>query len=57
MLGLILTDEHITWTGDDGTVRRGVVVTLSDDEHWAEVRELGQDDIVELPTYLLHAID
>ena len=56
MLGLILTDEHVTWTDEVGTVRRGVVVALTDDELWAEVRKLGQSDIVQLPTSLLHAI-
>lgn len=56
MLGLILTDEHVTWTDEGGTIRRGVVVILTDDELWAEVRELGQDDIVQLPTSLLHPI-
>ena len=56
MLGLILTGEHVKWTNEDGAIRRGVVVTLTDDELWAEVRELGQDDIVQLPTSLLHVI-
>lgn len=56
MLGLILTDEHVTWIDESGAIRRGVVVTLTDDELWAEVHELGQDDIVQLPTSLLHAI-
>jgi hypothetical protein len=30
---------------------------LTDDELWAEVRELHQDDIIQLPTSLLHPID
>ena len=56
MLGLILTDEHVKWTGEDGAVHCGVVVTLTDDELWAEVREFDQDDIVHLPTSLLRPI-
>lgn len=56
MLGLILIYEHVTWTDEGSTIRRGVVVTLTDDELWAEVRELGQGDIVQLPTWLLKAI-
>lgn len=57
MLGLILTDEQVTWTDEGGATRHGFVVTLTDDELWAEVRELGQDDVVQLPTSLLHPIE
>lgn len=56
MLGLILTDEHVTWYDERGAVHRGVVITLTDDELWAEVREMGQDDVIQLPTSVLHAI-
>lgn len=56
MLGLIFNDEHVVWADDGGVIHRGVVITLTDDELWAEVRELGQDDIVQLPTSILHAI-
>jgi len=56
MLGLILTDEQVTWTDEGGGSRYGVVVILTDDELWAEVRELGQDDVVQLPTSLLQPI-
>lgn len=57
MLGLLQTDDQVSWTDDKGIVRYGVVITLTDDELWAEVSELGQDDIVQLPTSILHAID
>lgn len=57
MLGLILNNEDIAWVDDDGVIHRGVVVALTDDELWAEVREFDQDDIVQLPTSLLHPID
>lgn len=56
MLGLILTDEHVTWYDERGAVHRGVVITLTDDELWAEVREMDQDDVIQLPTSVLHAI-
>lgn len=56
MLGLFQTDEKVSWTDGNCTVRHGVVIALTDDELWAEVRELGQDDIVQLPTSILHAI-
>jgi hypothetical protein len=56
MLGLILTNEQVTWTDEGGATRSGVVVALTDDELWAEVLELGQDDVVQLPTSLLHPI-
>lgn len=56
MLGLLQTDDQVSWTDDKGIVRYGVVITLTDDELWAEVSELGQDDIVQLPTSILHAI-
>jgi hypothetical protein len=57
MLGLILNDEQVAWADDRGVIHRGVVVALTDDALWAEVREFGQDDIVQLPTSLLHPID
>ena len=57
MLGLILKNEQVAWAEDDGLIRRGIVVALTDDELWAEVRELDQDDVVQLPTSLLHPID
>lgn len=57
MLGLLQTDDQVTWTDGMLSIRHGVVVTLTDDQLWAEVRELGQDDIVQLPTSILHAID
>jgi hypothetical protein len=57
MLGLILNNERIAWIDERGATHYGVVVTLTDDELWAEVRELGQDDIVQLPASLLHPID
>lgn len=56
MLGLLQTDDQVSWTDSQGLMRNGVVSTLTDDELWAEVREAGQDDIVELPTAILHAI-
>lgn len=56
MLGLLQADDQVSWTDGKGVIRQGVVITLSDDELWAEVRELGQDDIVQLPTSFLHAI-
>lgn len=57
MLGLILNDEQVAWADDGGVIHRGIIVALTDDELWAEVRELDQDDIVQLPTSLLHPID
>ena len=57
MLGLILNDDEVTWADDDGVIHRGVVVALSDDELWAEVRELEQEDVIQLPTSLLHPIE
>lgn len=57
MLGLILTDEQVTWTDEAGAVHCGVVVALTDDELWAEVRELGEDDVTQLPTWHLHPTD
>lgn len=56
MLGLLNPDDQVSWTDDKGIVRCGVVIALTDDELWAEVRELGQNDIVQLPTSILHAI-
>ena len=50
MLGLILNDDRVAWADDRGVIHRGIVVALTDDELWAEVREFGQDDIIELPT-------
>jgi len=57
MLGLILNDEQVVWADDRGVIHRGVVVALTDDELWAEVREFDHDDIVQLPTFLLHPIE
>ena len=57
MLGLILNDEQVAWADHRGVIHRGVVVALTDDALWAEVREFDQDDIVQLPTSLLHPID
>lgn len=57
MLGLILNDDHVAWADDGGVIHRGVVIALTDDEIWAEVREFDQGDIVQLPTSLLHPIN
>ena len=57
MLGLIFKDDHISWTDEKHIVRYGRVVTLTDDEIWADVCELGQDDVTQLPTAHLNAID
>ena len=57
MLGLIQIDDHVAWTDECGSNHQGVIVTLADDGLYAEVRELGQDDITELPTWHLHPID
>ena len=57
MLGLILNDEKVVWADDNGMIHHGIVVALTDDELWADVCELGEDDIVHLPTSLLHAVD
>ena len=57
MLGLIQIDDRVTWTDMEGAVRKGVVVALTDDALWAEVRELDQDDVVQMPASLLHPID
>ena len=57
MLGLILNDDNVAWADDRGVIHRGFVIALTDDELWAEVREMDQDDIVQLPTSLLHPID
>jgi len=57
MLGLILNDDRVAWADDCGVIHQGIVVALTDDELWAEVRELDQGDIVQLPTSLLHQID
>lgn len=56
MLGFLQTDDQVAWTDEMLSTRHGVIVTLTNDELWAEVRELGQDDIVQLPTSILHAI-
>jgi hypothetical protein len=57
MLGLILNDENVAWADDRGVIHRGIVVALTDDELWAEVREMGQDNIVQLPTWSLYVVE
>lgn len=57
MLGLLQTDDQVVWTDGKGAIRHGVVITLTDDELWADVREMGQAEIIQLPTSILHAID
>ena len=54
---MVLNDEHVAWADDHGVIHQGIVIALTDDELWAEVREMDQDDIVQLPTSLLHPID
>ena len=57
MLGLIRIHDLVCWTDDKNVLHVGIVVTLTDDELWADVCELGQDDVTQLPTANLHAID
>lgn len=57
MLGLIQVEEQVSWRDVDGRAREGFVITISDDGLYAEVRELGQSDSTELPTWHLHPID
>jgi len=57
MLGLVQIEDHVTWTDGSGFAHEGIVVSVTDDALYAEVRELGQYDTTELPTWQLHAID
>lgn len=56
MLGLVRKGDHVCWIDDKGELHYGIIVTLTDDELWADVRELGQNDVTQLPTAYLHAI-
>ena len=57
MFGLIHNDELVAWADDRGIIHRGIVIALTDDELWAEVREMGQDNIVQLPTWCLYVLE
>jgi hypothetical protein len=54
VFGIVYVDDQVSWTDEDGLTRYGEVVALSDDAVWAEVRELAQDELVQLPTAILY---
>lgn len=57
MLGFFRIHDPVSWTDDKHVLHYGIVVMLTDDELWADVCELGLDDVTQLPTALLNAMD
>lgn len=57
MLGLIHELDQVSWTDEHYVVHYGVVVALTDDAVWADVRELDSEDTFQLPTSILNVLD